>query len=112
MIKTMRAVVIPELGGAEVLRIEERQVPDPGSGQVLVRNRAAGINFVDALIRRGQIPPAMMPSFPFAPGVEGAGVVEAVGSGVNLTVGQSVMWFGPLGSGGYAELSLLDRVCV
>jgi len=95
-----------------VLRSEERLVPDPAPGQVLVRNRASGVNFVDALIRRGQVPPTLMPALPFVPGVEGAGVIEAVGSGVGLATGQSVMWFGPLGAGGYSELSLLDSVRV
>jgi NADPH2:quinone reductase len=112
MSRKMRAVVIPQLGGVEVLRSEERQVSDPAPGQVVVRNRGAGVNFVDALIRRGQVPPAMMPSLPFVPGVEGAGVIEAVGAGVKLKTGQSVMWFGPLGAGAYGELSLLDSVCV
>jgi NADPH:quinone reductase len=112
MNKRMRAVVIPQTGGIEVLRSKEQPVPDPAPGEVLVRNRSAGVNFVDALIRRGQVPSAMMPNLPFVPGVEGAGVIEAVGAEVNLAPGQSVMWFGPLGAGGYGEFSLVESVCV
>lgn len=108
MTRSMRAIVIPRLGAADVLAAEERQVRDPGPGQVLVRNLAAGVNFIDALIRRGEVPAPMMPSLPFVPGVEGAGVVEAVGAGVDLAPGQPVMWFGPLGAGGYGELSVVS----
>jgi NADPH2:quinone reductase len=104
----MRAIVVPRLGSADVLTLEEQQAREPADGQVLVRNFAAGVNFVDALIRRGEVPAPMMPPLPFVPGVEGAGIVEATGSGTQFVVGQPVMWFGPLGAGGYGDLSIVD----
>ncbi len=83
--------------------------PTPGPRQVLVENRAVGINFVETLIRRGRIPPALAHSFPLVPGQEGSGVVQAVGEGVEgLKVGTRVMWMDdPFEAHGYAELSLV-----
>jgi NADPH:quinone reductase-like Zn-dependent oxidoreductase len=70
----LRAAVIPRTGGPEVFRIEDRPVPDPGPGEVLIRVRAAGINFADILGRLGLYPDA--PKLPYVPGYEVAGCVE------------------------------------
>ena len=75
MSKTM-AVRVHELGGPEVLRWEEMPLPDPGPGEVLVRHQAIGLNFIDTYHRSGLYP---VPSLPTAIGMEGAGVIEAVG---------------------------------
>jgi NADPH2:quinone reductase len=101
------AIRVHEVGGPEVLRWEEVEVGDPGPGQVRLRQEAAGLNFIDVYYRTGLY--EMKP--PFTPGVEGAGVVEAIGTGVtDLKVGDRVAYGGPIG--GYAEERLIpaDRV--
>jgi NADPH2:quinone reductase len=90
-----------EYGGPEKLRWEQVQVGAPGEGQVLVRNTAVGLNFVDTYQRSGLYQIAL----PFTPGAEGAGVVEAVGSKVKeFKVGDHVAYSSPIGS--YAEVLL------
>ena len=74
----MRAIRVHEVGGPEVLRLEELPVPEPGPGEVLVRLLAIGVNFIDTYKRTGLYP---VPT-PFTLGEEGAGVVEKVGEGV------------------------------
>ncbi len=69
------AVVMEAAGGPEVLRLVERDAPEPGPGQVLVEVAAAGVNFIDTYHRSGLYPVAL----PFVPGLEGAGTVVAVG---------------------------------
>jgi NADPH:quinone reductase len=94
----VRAAVLSEIGGP----FELRDVPDPvgGDGKVLVRVRAAGINFADVLIRRGRYP--QMPELPAVLGSEIAGELED---------GTRVMAF-TSGGGGYAELAAVDRAQV
>lgn len=100
------AINITQTGGPEVLRRSDISVPKPAEGEVLVRNRAAAVNFIDTIIRRGEMPAGMMPDLPHIPGVEGAGVVEAVGAGVSsIRAGDRVAWMGPIGAGGYAAHS-------
>lgn len=76
----MRAIVVKEFGGPEVMRVEEVPAPAPGPGQVLVRIRAAGINPVDTYVRSGTY--AVKPPLPYTPGSDGAGEVEAIGPDV------------------------------
>lgn len=77
----MRAIVCTALGGPERLAIQDRPEPGPpGPGQVLVANRAWGVNFVDALMCRGGY--QLKPDPPFVPGMEAAGEVLAVGDGM------------------------------
>jgi NADPH2:quinone reductase len=91
-------------GGPEVLEYVDFEPAAPGPKDVLVRNKAIGVNFIETYFRSGLYPVASMPS---ALGNEGAGVVEAVGSEVtHLKVGDRVAYgTGPLGS--YAELHLI-----
>jgi NADPH2:quinone reductase len=99
----MRAVRVHETGGAEVLRLETVPDPVPGPGQVLVRLEAAGVNFIETYQRKGLYPRAL----PFIPGEEGAGIVEAIGPGVeDVQVGDRVASVGFKGT--YAELALAD----
>lgn len=85
----MRAVVASEAGGPEVLQIEDRPVPTPGPGTVLVRVSSVGVNFADIVMRRGE---ALTP-LPIVPGVEGSGIIEALGSDVEgFVVGDRVAW--------------------
>ncbi len=71
----MRAIVVREFGGPDVMRVEERPTPKPGPGEVLVRVHAAGVNPVDAYIRSGTY--ARKPTLPYVPGSDGAGEVES-----------------------------------
>lgn len=92
------AVIVHETGGPEVLRYEEHAVPDPGPGQVRVGLRAAGLNFIDVYFRSGLYPRPL----PFVSGLEGAGVVEAVGPEVaGLREGDRIAWAAAPGS--YAQ---------
>ena len=77
----MRALVCKEYGPPESLVLEERPDPQPGPGEVRVEVKAAGINFPDVLVIAGNYQVKIPP--PFVPGNEAAGVVEAVGEGVN-----------------------------
>jgi NADPH2:quinone reductase len=97
------AIRIHQNGGPEVLQWEDVEVADPAPGQVRLRQEAAGLNFIDVYHRTGLYPQPL----PLIPGVEGAGVVEAVGDGVtNVKVGERVAYAGPIG--GYAEERLID----
>ncbi len=77
---TTRAIRIHELGGPEVLRREEVPLSEPGPGEVLVRHEAIGLNFIDTYHRSGLYPVASLPA---VIGMEAAGVVEAVGPGLD-----------------------------
>ena len=97
------AIRIHKTGNPDALQWEEVEVGEPGSGQVRIRQEAAGLNFIDVYHRTGLYKQAL----PFTPGVEGAGVVEAVGPDVsNVKKGDRVAYAGPLG--GYAEERLID----
>ena len=63
------AIEITRTGGPEVLRKTDRSVAAPGKGEVLIRNRAGAVNFIDTIIRRGEMPDGMMPKLPLIPGV-------------------------------------------
>lgn len=97
----MRAIEIQQTGGPGVLQVVNLPVPRPAPGQVLVRVHAAGINFIDTYLREGRYPAAL----PFVPGQEAAGIVEAVGTGVDgFAPGDRVAWNGTRGT--YAEYAL------
>ncbi|NKC12091.1 MAG: zinc-binding dehydrogenase [Gammaproteobacteria bacterium] len=86
----MRAIVCRELGGPEMLRLEERDPPSPGPGQVSVALEAWGVNFVDVLMLAGGY--QHKPELPFIPGLEAAGRVVESGAGVTgLAPGDAVM---------------------
>ena len=106
----MRVVQMSRFGGPEVLDIVEAAVPMPGKGEVLVRVRAAGVNFADTLMRQNKY--ALTPPLPSVLGHEVAGTVERLGDGVdNILRGARVaaplfgagVWFG-----GYSEYVLID----
>lgn len=104
----MKAICVHEIGGPDVLRFEEMPNPQPGPGQVLIRQRAVAVNFIDTYFRSGLY---KAPSLPFVPGVEGAGEVAALGEGVtNFRVGERVAYVANLGA--YAELRVVaaDRL--
>jgi NADPH:quinone reductase-like Zn-dependent oxidoreductase len=76
----MKAILVREFGGPDVLKLEEVRTPKPAAGEVLVRIHAAGVNPYDTYMRAGSY--ARKPALPYTPGSDGAGVVEAVGEGV------------------------------
>ena len=96
----MRAIVVSELGGPDVMKVAERDDPHARPGQLVVRVAAAGVNFMDIYQRSG-IGGYKTPT-PYTPGAEGAGTVLEVGEGVTgVAVGDQVAWAG--GPGSYAE---------
>jgi NADPH:quinone reductase-like Zn-dependent oxidoreductase len=104
MATMMKAIRATDYGGPEVLKLEQVERPEPDADQVLVRLKAAGVNPADWKYRSGMYKERMPLHFPWIPGLEGAGVVEAVGSGVQaLRPGQEV--YGAIPSS-YAEYAL------
>jgi NADPH2:quinone reductase len=98
----MKAIRIQQPGGPEVLKLEETPLPAPAAGEARVRLEASGVNFIDIYHRTG----LYQTSLPFTPGMEGAGVVEAVGPGVSeVEPGQRVAYAMHLGA--YAEAALV-----
>ena len=96
----MRAILCREHGGPQGLVLADMPEPEPGACSVTVRVRAAGLNFADLLMLRGQY--QEQPPLPFVPGLEVAGEIERVGAGVGgLRPGQRVLAL--LGHGGLAE---------
>lgn len=97
----MRAALCKSLNGPEAIVIGDLPAPIPGPGEVRLRVRAAGLNFLDTLITRGKY--QHKPDLPFSPGAEVAGEIDAVGEGVEgLAAGQRVCAY--LGWGGAREL--------
>jgi NADPH2:quinone reductase len=99
----MKAIQVQETGEIEKLQYVDLPVPHPGPGQVRVKLRAIGVNFIDTYHRRGwyKVP------LPFTPGMEGAGVVDAVGEGVTaFRPGDRVAWAMSMGS--YAECAVVN----
>jgi len=94
-----KAIRIQKTGGPEVMVLEDVALAPPGPGMVTVANRAIGLNFIDTYFRSGLYP---MP-LPSGLGMEGAGVVEAVGEGVDLAVGDRVAYCSA-GIGAYAQV--------
>lgn len=103
----MKAIRIHKTGGPEVLSYEDITQPEPGEGQVLIKLQAIGLNFIDTYHRTGLYPRDL----PFTPGMEGAGVVEAVGPGVKeLRVGDRVAYSS--NPGAYAEYTIASETAV
>src|SRR3954469_14997988 len=102
----MKAIRVHAFGDPEVMRLEEIPAPTPASGQVLITNKAIGVNPVDTYIRAGKYGPR---DFAYTPGFDGAGVVESAGPSVTrLKVGDRVYYSRPI-SGAYAEKALVDE---
>lgn len=101
----MKAIRVQEFGGPDVLHYEDTDDPKVAPGQIRIDARAAGVNPVDTYIRTGTY--AKLPSLPYTPGTDAAGIVEAVGDGVTLLKpGDRVYTAGVVGggfTGAYAE---------
>ena len=102
----MRAMQVSEFGDSSVIEQVERDLPDPGDGQVRIEVKAAGINFADIMQRRGHYHGGPEP--PYVPGMEVAGVIDAVGEGVGREVGEAVVSM--VDMGGYAEYAVADAM--
>ncbi|KAM1708773.1 hypothetical protein TB2_001655 [Malus domestica] len=101
----VKAIRVHELGGPQVLKWEDVEIGEPKEGEVCVKNKAIGVNFIDVYFRKGLYYKA--DTMPFTPGMEACGVVTAVGIGViGRRVGDLVAYVGtPMGS--YAEEQIL-----
>ena len=103
------AIRARETGGPEVMNWEEVDVGDPGPGEIRIRHGAVGLNYIDTYHRSGLYPIA---EYPFTPGLEGAGTVEATGEGVaDLAAGDRVAYAAPP-MGAYAEVRLMTAANV
>jgi NADPH2:quinone reductase len=94
----VQAIRIHKTGGPEVMQLEDVVLEQPGPGMVTVANRAIGLNFIDTYHRSGLYPLPL----PIGIGLEGAGVVEAVGDGATLAIGDRVAYCSA-GFGAYAQ---------
>lgn len=100
----MKAIMVHQFGGPEVLKYEDVPTPQPAAGQVLVRVHAAGVNPYDTYMRSGTY--AIKPPLPYTPGSDAAGEVEAVGQGItNFKRGDRVYTARTV-TGAYAEYAL------
>ncbi|HSU22430.1 quinone oxidoreductase [Comamonadaceae bacterium OTU4NAUVB1] len=105
---TSRAVIIDRAGGPEELKIVEVEVGDPGPGEIRIRHKAVGLNFIDTYQRSGLYPFPM----PLRLGMEAAGIVEAVGEGVvHLKAGDRAA-YASQPPGAYCEVRVMPAKCV
>lgn len=100
----MKAIRVHELGGPEVMKLEEVADLEAGPGQVVVQVHAAGVNPVESYIRSGTYP--MKPNLPYTPGNDGAGVVAAAGEGVTRVKPGDRVYTSAALTGTYAEQTL------
>src|SRR5882762_7816047 len=100
----MKAILVHEFGGPEVLKLEELPTPRPAAGQVLVRIHAVGVNPYDTYMRSGLYP--VKPALPYTPGSDAAGIVEAVGEGVTKVKKGDRVYTAKTLTGAYAEYAL------
>ncbi len=104
----MKAIQVQDYGGSDQLVLAEVSAPEPGDGEALVKIAYAGVNFIDVYMRTGVFRKSTTyrNAPPFTPGMEGAGVVEATGPGVDtVKVGDAVTYCLELGS--YAEMAVV-----
>jgi NADPH:quinone reductase len=99
--QAMRAIVMHQTGGPEVLKMEEVPVPKPGPGQILIRIEAIGVNFFETQMRAGYL--SLPAALPLVPGAEAAGVVTAVGDGTDPGLAGQRVAVVTGGLGSYAE---------
>jgi NADPH2:quinone reductase len=105
----MKAIVVSTHGGPEVLEWRDHAIGSPGPGEVLIRQEAVGLNFIDVYFRTGLYPAPN--GLPLVPGNEGAGVVEALGEGVTtMKIGDRVAYAGPIGAYVQQRVIAADRL--
>ncbi|WP_238005398.1 NADP-dependent oxidoreductase [Dactylosporangium sp. AC04546] len=107
----MKAMMYDTFGGPEVLHVADVPVPDPGPRQVRIRVHASGVNPVDSTIRSGAMQAIIPTTLPAIPGIDVAGVVDAVGADVtDVAVGEPVVGWADAPAGSYAEYALASHV--
>jgi NADPH2:quinone reductase len=108
MTERARTVQITQYGGPEMMQLVEREVGEPGPGEIRIRHEACGLNFIDVYQRTG----LYQNPLPLALGMEGAGIVEAVGEGVeHLQVGDRAA-YASNPPGAYSEARVMPAKCV
>ncbi|CAA0834550.1 GroES-like zinc-binding alcohol dehydrogenase family protein [Striga hermonthica] len=100
----VKAIRVHELGGPEVLKWEDVEIGEPKDGEIRVKNKAIGLNFIDVYFRKGVY---KAPTIPFTPGMEAVGVVTAVGPGLTGRKVGDVVAYAGLPMGAYAEEQIL-----
>jgi NADPH2:quinone reductase len=108
MTQTVHAVRIEEFGGPEVMKLVQVPVGEPGAGEVRIRHRACGLNFIDVYQRTGLYPNPL----PLQLGMEGAGVIEAVGEGVTHLQAGDRAAYASSPPGAYSEARVMPAKCV
>jgi len=108
MTTTVKAIRIEEFGGPEKMQLVETQVGEPGPGQIRIRHHACGLNFIDIYQRDGVYPLPL----PLILGMEGAGVVEAVGDGVTHLAPDDRAAYASAPPGAYAQARVMNAVHV
>jgi len=101
----MKAILVHEFGGPEVLKLVEIPTPTPAPGQVLVRIHAVGVNPYDTYMRNGTY--AVKPPLPYTPGSDGAGTVEAIGTGITKVKPGDRVYVAKTVTGAYAEYAIV-----
>lgn len=103
----MKAVQVTQVGGPDVLQLKDAPQPKPGPGEALVRVHVAGVNYADIYMRSGTGRTPL--GLPFTPGIEGAGIVEAIGDGVtDVKPGDRVAYASGVGS--YAQYHVVKAM--
>ena len=106
----MNSIVINEIGKSSVLKYSQTTIKELNSGELLVKVTATAVNYIDTLIRSGQMPPSMMPELPFIPGVECIGVIEGVSDAISdFKIGDKVAYFGEIGASTYSEFVIARK---
>ncbi len=100
----MKAILVRQFGGPEVMKLDEAPTPKPATAQVLVKIHAAGVNPADTYARSGNY--AVLPTLPYTPGTDGAGVIDSVGEGVKKVKAGDRVYLAKSISGTYAEYAL------
>src|SRR3981189_2248400 len=106
----MKAILVHQFGGPEVLKLEEVPTPKPAAGQVLVRIHAVGVNPYDTYMRAGTY--AVKPPLPYTPGSDAAGVIEAIGDGVKKVKPGDRVYTAKTVTGAYAQYALAQEAQV
>jgi len=105
---TSRAIRIDQFGGPEQLKLVQVTVGDPGPGEIRIRHKAVGLNFIDVYQRTGLYPNTL----PLQLGMEGAGVVEAVGEGVTHLQAGDRAAYASAPPGSYCDVRVMPAKCV
>lgn len=106
----MKTIRVSQFGDPDVLRLEEAPDPQPGPGQIVLCVHAVGVNPVDTYVRSGRY--AALPSLPYTPGSDAAGMIETVGEGVKDLVPGDRVYTDHRARGAYAERMVCDAACV